>query len=380
MRVPFRQESDNLRLTPQLCISYSKRIQTNLITLKLSNPIKDFMIMPNKRLLFSDIAVKLGSFTYWMPLVRLNPKKTFLSRLLNKCFWIVTTLFLRLLTVLRISGALNLGSDENGLHVLKFNRKTYVADKGDTVFLPQDLVIFEQIRCKGVWEQGVVDFICKEIETSKCERVTLLDIGANSGIITRQVIRHAKKIDSAICVEPIPLNCQAINLNLNEYAKHVDIKIFPFALGKGNEMGTTWSEKNNLGNTSLLKLENSRGIVSKEILVRSTKEFSETYLKGCDSIFLKCDTQGYETVILSEIPKAIWKKIHAGVVEIRSTKVGTSKEVDYILEELTQYERLFWLKSPNELIYIYDIEQFWLSNSGEERDLGFSSRIKPIRV
>ena len=90
--------------------------------------------------------------------------------------------------------------------------------------ISEDHVIFEQTRLNGYWALEEVEFILKQSVSG----AVLLDLGANAGLISLQVMHMSSKAISAVCVEPIPKNVDYINHNLKNYQHETH----GFALGK----------------------------------------------------------------------------------------------------------------------------------------------------
>lgn len=83
---------------------------------------------------------------------------------------------------------------------LLLKRWSPLGEAGKEIFLSEDQVIYEQVRLNGFWAIEEVKFIVENLE----DDCVLLDLGANAGLISRQVLFSTTKNVSAVCVEPIP--------------------------------------------------------------------------------------------------------------------------------------------------------------------------------
>lgn len=320
----------------------------------------------------------LTRFIRYLPIVRLNPRKTFWSRLLQKSSSPFIRLSNNILCNLKIKGAKVIGKSSMGNIILKFNVDTPIALKNEIIWIPKDFVIFQSIRNSGSWELDSCVFLAEAFKSGKPSDLnanTFLDIGANSGMITIQTGRLASKPISAYCIEPLPLNLEALHSNLQNQTCLADYKIYPYALSQEDGLAQIYSEKVNIGNTSLFQMDSLKDTFKTMITLRNTHEFIKKEFSDSAIIVLKCDTQGSEINILSNFPTSFWNQIVRGIIEIRSTANLVPKQISAILKCLAIYDNFFWGDNFGKKINLYEIENFWLKGTGEERDLFFSKKI-----
>lgn len=310
-----------------------------------------------------------SNLQWWIPLVRISPLNTFVSRLAWKCSWIISTLVGRVYAILKIRGALIVGKDLNENTILKLNKDCPLGERGDSLVMAKDLVIFEGVRATGQWEFEIASFLAQDFLRGKGDNRTIfLDIGANSGLITKQVARLSSSPINSICVEPLPRNFQALKQNLSELS---NCELFEFGLGDESIETTAYSEKANIGNTTLRKTHSSmldRTIVK----VRSTKEFIETKIPKHVPVVLKCDTQGFESIILAEFPEEFWNRITSGVIEITSVPDLSSFKLEVICFHLSKFMQLGWDTDLfGSTLKVDEVMNFWNNGKNEERNLFF---------
>lgn len=281
----------------------------------------------------------------------------------------------KILCNLKIKGAKVIGKSPMGNIIVQFSVDTPVALKNETIYIPKDFVIFESIRNSGSWELANCVYLAEAFKFGKPSDLnanTLLDIGANSGMITIQTARLASNPISAFCIEPLPLNLEALHANMQKQTCLADYKIYPYALSQQDGIAQIYSEKVNIGNTSLFQMDKFQDTFNTEITLRNTNEFIKKEFSDSAIIALKCDTQGSEIIILSNFPTSFWNQIVRGIIEIRSMVNLVPKQISPILKCLEIYDDFFWGDDFGKKIDLYDIKNFWLKGTGEERDLFFS--------
>ena len=139
-----------------------------------------------------------------------------------------------------------MSSDDSELKVLRLNRESSLGKKGDLVYLPSDETICNFVRLRGNWEIDDCRFLVSEINRhSNCGTqgadILFLDIGANSGLISKQVRKLLGREIPMILVEPIPMHVEAIRLNLEIFDKGESISIIQGALGDTDGVGNIYT-------------------------------------------------------------------------------------------------------------------------------------------
>lgn len=310
--------------------------------------------------------------------------RTVLSTRGSKISRIVLTLLMTLRGVLvfcGLYGAQRVPSRNPEVALLKLNRATSLGAKGDLVYLPTDGTISSYVRQRGTWELDECQFLASEInelenQMEDSEKFLFLDIGANAGLISRQVRTLLDRDIEMILIEPIPLHVEVIRCNLSKFFPNPGIQIFQGALS--DTAGTTkiHIQTENRGNTSLFK-DAMLGHQSEEVQIDliDTSNFSQNYLSHYSRIVLKSDTQGFDARILSLIPFSIWENIRAAVVEVWALPDIGEEEISKLM---SIWEKLPHLKfssssSPLHFLSLTEIRQFWSSKSGKSLNLRLTS-------
>ena len=315
---------------------------------------------------------------YWIPLVRLKPVESFPKRLISKIIWIFKRALLNTESLLGFIGAKVTGKSELGNVFLCFRKSCSIADKGRVILIPKDYIIFDSVRFTGKWEIQSCEFLAEafnKVEVDKKIASVLLDIGANSGMNTLQVARLARNPIAAVCVEPLPLNLEALEYNLNNCDKIAEYKILPYALGAQVSRSSIYEDPTNSGNSSLLDLNLKNQLVT-EIEVESTMNFISGLNNSGEMFALKIDTQGYEVEIISDFSPDFWSKIVRAVIEVRAQEGLSEDQVGGILESISLFDTRHWGGEDSANLTMVEIRNFWLSGTYEERDLYLSNNRK----
>lgn len=139
---------------------------------------------------------------------------------------------------------------------------------------------------------------------------TIIDIGSNLGYFTRQFAKKVKKAGHLYCVEPVqPFQKQLKKLT----AGKPNVTLLPYALGEENDKTVTlgipaaFQQLGYLrhGTTTLLHGGNSAD--GKYSFDATMKKGSELFAGLPKLDYIKCDIEGYETVVFPEMRPVIQK-------------------------------------------------------------------------
>ncbi len=275
----------------------------------------------------------------------------------------------------RILGARDIGFDEfeNGLLIL--NRASLLGDKGDLVTTPLDRTIFKFVADHGEWEPEESRFLAKLLVDSEVNgqnkfSVALIDIGANSGLVTKQVLRLSGSGCSLVLVEPIPNHVKAIQANLMNLPKKNNLKIVEAALDETSGERKILIQDSNRGNSSFLSSA-VPNLESKELNVKvlAVEDFVIEYLSSFGKFVIKSDTQGFDSRILSFLPNEVWQKCEGAVVEVWALPEIETKHVENLIKMWTHFSVFDWEADGSAPTNLREISSFWLSKSGRSRNL-----------
>ncbi len=306
----------------------------------------------------------------WVPLTAPLPIKTFPNRLIRKLLYVAKNIVSLIGVRMNLLGARSVGTTSIGNTLLQLNKSYALGPKGTVLELPRDLAIFEHVRKWGAWELDESKFLARGLQIAclGTPKVALLDIGANTGLVTLQTMNLSNTLAEVFLFEPVPRHISAIKNNLRNLSR---IHINEFGLSDKSGEATIFSETTNYGNTSLFKSAISDiGMISTQIQLVETTEYCNKLLDNFDRFVIKCDTQGMDALISSRIPEWVWKNCESAIIEVWALDKVDYKDVEALLPIFQEFEYVAW--QPNrrkEKLSLSEVGEFWLSKSGAERKL-----------
>lgn len=273
-------------------------------------------------------------------------------------------------------GARIVGVAPNGNTLLQLNKNYPLGSKGTVIELPRDRVIFEYVQKSGVWELDESKFLAHGLKKAcrNTPKVALIDIGANTGLVTLQATNLSNTSVEVFLFEPIPRHAAAIKSNLRNLS---NININEFGLSDKNGQADIFTQATNHGNTSLLNsVVPEIGMISTRIKLVETTAYFKKFLNNFDKYIIKCDTQGMCALILSRIPESIWKNCVSAVIEVWALDEISKQDVETLLSMFQEFEHVAWqFNTREEKIELSEVSEFWLSKSGSFRNLFLSKNI-----
>jgi len=276
---------------------------------------------------------------------------------------------------IRIVGARSVGVDQFENGVLSLNRATMLGRKGDLITTPLDKTIFRFIVEHGEWEPQESRYLSKcLIATDSAEglssKVAFVDVGANSGLVTRQVLNHSGSHCDVVLVEPIPNHVKAIEANLTYLRGNNRVQIVEVALGEVSGQSEISMDISNRGNSSFLSSAMPASDIRKlQVKTLAVEEFFKTYLSNFDNYIIKSDTQGFDSKILSLLPTDFWEKCRGAVVEVWALPEIEAISVRNLLKLWVNFSDFNWAADGSVPTNLDEIDSFWLSKSGGSKNL-----------
>lgn len=176
---------------------------------------------------------------------------------------------------------------------------------------------------------------------------TLVDIGANVGLFTRQLfVTMPLIVQKAFCYEPDQANYVDCVYNLNPW--HGKATLTRAALGKHNGTMTLYRDGDNCGNYSeLLSAMPDDHFDNVKVQVRDIALESANWAAPGLPIFYKSDIQGLDEQLTTFLDKKFWeKKCFAAILEIwriQKPKIDTIK----FREILSYFPHRAFASKPN---------------------------------
>lgn len=191
----------------------------------------------------------------------------------------------------------------------------FAPEGGEIIDLPMDEVIAPYVLDHGQWQSEELNFLAAHLPERRC---VLIDVGANIGLITRQLLHRLPTIAAAVCYEPHPGNFQLLARNLSHLPQ---CRLVQAAVGTAEGELTFYEDKHNAGNYSLnlSAMRNTEYVTSVVHCIPATEAQLlaplDEPLRHLPMIW-KSDTQGFDELIMVTLPDEFWARVHGGVMEI----------------------------------------------------------------
>ena len=215
---------------------------------------------------------------------------------------------------------------------LTLNNNTPLGKKNEKLILPLDEIITPRIFKNEQWDYFIIKFIKKNI---KYKNNYFFDIGANVGLISRQLQKLDLNIKNYFCFEPEKNNFNILSKNLINKKTY----LYNFGLASKNKKTKIFVNKLNKSDNSIY-LNNYVGTknnLSKIILKDSNIVFKKIIDdKKINHIIYKSDTQGMDEEIFLNLDCEIIDKIYLLILEISNFKF-ISKNLDKFLDNLKNF-------------------------------------------
>ena len=226
------------------------------------------------------------------------------------------------------------------ISVLKLSADTTLGKKNEKIFVTNDSYQTWYIMNDKNFHKQFIDKV-KEV-TDIDKNYTFIDIGANTGLLTKALLNSSKNINSCYLIEPDKDNFFCLQYNLH---KHENIHAFNFALDINDGEKKLYIDQNNKGNLSFNyemmtlksdKLNFMNSVNNYEIVkCKSVNDFFNE-INNENNLIIKIDVQGYDEIIFQEIPENILKNTKILFIEI--TPLQSKK---FNLEKLKSKLKIF---------------------------------------
>lgn len=217
------------------------------------------------------------------------------------------------------------------------------------------------------WQIEELVFSQKVLKT--VNSAALVDVGANIGLFTRQVLGWCPSVKQSFAYEPEPENFSCFEHNLR-YFKNVVATMA--GLGEYDGIFKLYIDLQNCGNNSLVSDElagaKDKSEVNVNVISAATecKKWQDTGLP----IFYKSDTQGYDEKIITLLPIDFWGQVIGGVIEIENID-KPDFPVDKFVAFLDSYEKKTILTSSDHIVSTAEVMGYLARRGGDGVDLGF---------
>ena len=206
------------------------------------------------------------------------------------------------------------------ISVLNLNEQTTLGKKNEKIFVTNDSYQTWYIMNDKKFHQQFVDQINKL--SNQNTEYNFVDIGANTGLLTRCLLNNVKNLKNSFLVEPNRDNIFCIENNLKDYK---NINIEKSALDTDDGERKLFIDQNNKGNLSfnfeMMKLKQDKlSFMNSEdnyqiVNCKSVKKYFKQIKNELRNI-IKIDAQGHDEVIFQEIPEDELLKTDILILEV----------------------------------------------------------------
>jgi len=192
---------------------------------------------------------------------------------------------------------------------LELTKNTRLGKKGDVLYLPNDTYLAWWLMKYGEIKYPISDFVENKLKENNS--YTFIDIGANVGFTSREVLLNNSNIDQIICVEPVKSTFSCLEKNTSTFQKKL---LFNFALGQNNSTEEIYIDNANNGNASLVEsmmnTSKYKSYETEKIEIKSVDDFFKAIADEVNNqgLIIKIDTQLYDELIFSLLPDDIIKQ------------------------------------------------------------------------
>jgi FkbM family methyltransferase len=240
-------------------------------------------------------------------------------------------------------------------------------DSGQTVRIRMDRVLGPVTLANHFWQLEELAFV-KRV-TSERGPFALIDIGANWGLFSRQVMASSPMAKTLFAYEPEPENFSCLSHNLSF---HADLHLSNVALAAESGEADLFVSERNAGNNSLVsdamesgELDHARRVPTVAVPVEASR-WLETGLP----LLYKSDTQGMDEVILASVPTTVWEHVFAGIIEVwRVDKPKVSQDV--VRAVLDRFPYKAFLNNPDQILSTDAVMEALVGDDRVVMDLGF---------
>ena len=258
------------------------------------------------------------------------------------------------------------------ISVLTLREDTSLGKKNEKIFVTNDSYQTWYIMNSRDFHKSFVDKVLKFTKSNI--GYNLIDIGANTGLLTRCLLNNLSNIRNCFLVEPDPDNLFCIKNNLQNFE---NINTLDCALDLSDGEKKLFIDQNNKGNLSLnyemmtLKEDKLSFMNSEDNYINvKTKNIKNYFndIRNENNNIIKIDVQGYDEIIFQEIPRDVLIKTDILFIEITPLKSKKFDEEKFTLN-LGLFKR--YITSNGNQLTKNEVIQIAKKQSGKSFDLIF---------
>lgn len=258
------------------------------------------------------------------------------------------------------------------ISVLTLREDTSLGKKNEKIFVTNDSYQTWYIMNSRDFHKSFVGKVLKFTKSNI--GYNFIDIGANTGLLTRCLLNNLSNIRNCFLVEPDPDNLFCIKNNLQNFE---NINTLDCALDLSDGEKKLFIDQNNKGNLSLnyemmtLKEDKLSFMNSEDNYINiKTKNIKNYFndIRNENKNIIKIDVQGYDEIIFQEIPRDVLIKTDILFIEITPLKSKKFDEEKFTLN-LGLFKR--YITSNGNQLTKNEVIQITKRQSGKSFDLIF---------
>ena len=297
--------------------------------------------------------------------------KNFFTKIKYKFFLIFFRQKKKLLWTL-VNNLMNSFISAPTISVLTLREDTSLGKKNEKIFVTNDSYQTWYIMNSRDFHKSFVGKVLKFTKSNIS--YNLIDIGANTGLLTRCLLNNLSNIRNCFLVEPDPDNLFCIKNNLQNFE---NINTLDCALDLSDGEKKLFIDQNNKGNLSLnyemmtLKEDKLSFMNSEDNYINvKTKNIKNYFndIRNENNNIIKIDVQGYDEIIFQEIPRDVLIKTDILFIEITPLKSKKFDEEKFTLN-LGLFKR--YITSNGNQLTKNEVIQITKRQSGKSFDLIF---------
>ena len=165
---------------------------------------------------------------------------------------------------------------------------------------------------RHVWQQDELEFARRTC--SGLEPVTLVDIGANMGLFSRQLLNARPEIDAVFAYEPESKNFACMVHNLAPFGDKIHATKAALSISTGRK--EFYLDPTNAGNFSLNRAAMPPAYWVTMIKTQDVASECKSWMARNRRVFYKSDTEALDEIIAAAILPEFWSQVFAGVMEL----------------------------------------------------------------
>jgi FkbM family methyltransferase len=230
-------------------------------------------------------------------------------------------------------------------------------------------LVADYLMCRHRWQIEELNF-AKRVCVG-AEPITLIDVGANMGLFSRQLLIAIPAIAKVFCYEPEPQNFACMGHNLKPFGDRV--MMIEAAVSNSSGQMEFYLDPTNNGNFSLAVDAMPPNFGKIVVDVRDVAIESATWGEG--RIFYKSDTEGLDEQVAAAIRPDVWQRVFAGIMEIWPIKKPVVDRSSFaaILDRFPN--KVFLANADTKVsemaVTTADVLKYVASGNRLHRDLGF---------